>query len=163
MMSSFREISINEKHTFQSSKKISSSYPLLLHTMNIASPSEMRLLSALVLLLFVIGSILVSTGSARCCTGRVNGNTQAGVCAPRSICSQGRPRRRSPRCFGGTWYCIGPVLRCPRNKRFFVTVRGECRRGNDRGRVGPDSPNNIRCCRNSPAPLPPQWSVYDLV
>ena len=122
--------------------------------MKVVPSSGMKLSSALVLLLFVTGTMLMHVGTARRCTGRVNGNMQEGVCAPRSICPSGRPRRRSSRCDGGTRCCIGPVLRCPRNNRFFVTVRGECRPGNDRGRVSPDAPNNIRCCRNQPAPLP---------
>ena len=111
---------------------------------------KMKLSSSIVLMLFIIGSVLMTESYARRCRGRVNGSYRNGVCVPGSVCPRGRLRRPSGFCPQRTTCCIGSLLRCPRNRRHFITLRADCRRGNDQGRLSNNAPVGVRCCRNAP-------------
>lgn len=144
----------NKHYASSSFRYLSNSCIHCSHMMKVPSSSSMKLSSALLLLIFIIGSMLLSTGSARRCRGNVQGSSRTGVCVPRFVCPGGRPRRNTPRCGGGTICCIGPLLRCNRSGRPFITRRIDCRPGNDRGPLFRSAPDFIRCCSNPPPPLP---------
>ena len=129
-----------------------SSYTFCSNTMKLASSSSMKLSSTLVLLFFIIGAVVFDLGSATRCRARVGRRVRTGVCVPSNVCPRGRPQRGSGFC-SGTICCIGPVFRCPGRPRLFVTIRSECRRGNDRGQAPGSASADIRCCVNPPAPL----------
>ena len=119
--------------------------------MYIVSTSGMKVSPAIIVLFLIIGAMMTSDASARRCRVRVNGRFRFGVCAPRSVCPRNRQLRRPAEgCFGNSGCCLGPLLRCPRNRNLFVTLARDCRAGNDRGRVSAAAPVFIRCCRNAP-------------